>query len=92
MTYHIYLNDMYIYISLFPRVSERRVLLQVGVCHTFIHTTYIHLHILTSSIFTFSHLHTFTSLSSHLLFYYILNDIITFYIIFYIIVYVIFYI
>ena len=46
----------------FPRASERRVLLIVGVCQTF-----SHLHIFTSShphIFTSSHLHILTS--SHL--------------------------
>ena len=48
---------------LFPRASERRVLLIVGVCQTF-----SHLHIFSSShphIFTSSHLHIFSS--SHLL-------------------------
>ena len=48
---------------LFPRASERRVLLKVGVCQTF-----SHLHIFSSShllIFTSSHLYIFTS--SHLL-------------------------
>ena len=47
------------FLVFFPRASERRVLLIVGVCQTF-----SHLHI-TSSILTSSHPHTLTS--SHLL-------------------------
>jgi hypothetical protein len=48
------------YFSLLPRASERTVLLKVEVCYTF-----SHVHIFTSSLFTFSQTHTFTS--SHLL-------------------------
>ena len=49
----------------FPRASERRVLLIVGVCQTFF--TYSHLHITSYNlhIFSSSHLHSFSS--SHLL-------------------------
>ena len=46
--------------SLFPRASERRVLLIVGVCQTF-----SHLHIFTSHL-QFSHLLTFTSSHFHI--------------------------
>ena len=55
----------------FPRASERRVLLIVGLCQTFSHIlifTSVHLHIFSSShllIFTSSHLHICSS--SHLL-------------------------
>ena len=47
--------------SLFPRASERRVLLIVGVCEIF-----SHLHIFTSSHETSSHLHIFSSSHPHM--------------------------
>ena len=66
------------YSMLFPRRSERRILLIVGVCYTsshlHLHIYADHLHIYTDHlhVFTTSHLHIFTNLlsflsSSHLL-------------------------
>ena len=58
--------------AIFPRASERRVLLIVGVCQTFSHPhifTSSHLHTFSSShhIFTSSHLHIFSSSHLHIL-------------------------
>ena len=58
--------------KLFPRVSERRVLLIVGVCQTFSHLHIFsssHPHIFTSShphVLTYSHPHIFTSSHLHI--------------------------